>query len=284
MVYFISLLFIFTAIFILVISLFPKRSEQRIRERLISESEGEKEKRQVILDLLIPLNKRLNLPRLKQGLQKRLVCGGVELTAEQFLSLKEIASVLCGLFYLLISKGITPLHFIFSLVVGFFLPDLWLRNKIQKRQQEIRRVLPDVVDLLSLSVEAGLDFMLAVNRVVRESKLNPFIEELGRMWQETRIGRSRREALLHMGERIDIPDVSSFVRTLVQAERMGTSIAEALHNLSQEVRLQRFQRGEKLALQAPVKLLIPLMLFILPVVLIIVAGPILLQFMKQGIG
>ncbi|MCD6093803.1 MAG: type II secretion system F family protein [Candidatus Omnitrophica bacterium] len=284
MVYFISLLFIFTAIFILVISLFPKRSEQRIRERLISESEGEKKKREVILDLLIPLNKRLNLPGLKQGLQKRLVCGGVELTADQFLSLKEIASVLCGLFYLLISKGITPLHFILSLVVGFFLPDLWLRNKIQKRQQEIRRALPDVVDLLSLSVEAGLDFMLAVNRVVRESKLNPFIEELGRMWQETRIGRSRREALLHMGERIDIPDVSSFVRTLVQAERMGTSIAEALHNLSQEVRLQRFQRGEKLALQAPVKLLIPLMLFILPVVLIIVAGPILLQFMKQGIG
>ena len=236
------------------------------------------------MDFLVPLNKRLNLPGLKQGLQRRLVCGGAELTVEQFLALKEITSVLCCLFYLLISRGISPLHFILSLVIGFFLPDLWLRNKIQNRQREIRHALPDVVDLLSLSVEAGLDFMLAVNRVVRESKPNSFIEELGRMWQETRIGRSRRQALLNMGERIDIPDISSFVRTLVQADRMGTSIAEALHNLSQEVRLQRFQRGEKLALQAPVKLLIPLMLFILPVVLIIVAGPILLQFMKQGIG
>ncbi len=283
MIYFISLLFIFTAVLILVISFFPKRSEQRIRQRLISEGEEKKEAK-VVLDFLAPLNKRLNLPGLKESLQRRLVCGGAEFTAEQFLSLKEIASVLCCLFYLLISRGISPLHFMLSFVIGFFLPDLWLRNKIQNRQREIRHALPDVVDLLSLSVEAGLDFMLAVNRVVRESKPNSFIEELGRMWQETRIGRSRREALLNMGERIDIPDVSSFVRTLVQADRMGTSIAEALHNLSQEVRLQRFQRGEKLALQAPVKLLIPLMLFILPVVLIIVAGPILLQFMKQGIG
>ncbi|MCK4859359.1 MAG: type II secretion system F family protein [Candidatus Omnitrophica bacterium] len=283
MLYFISLLFIFIAVFIITSYLFPKRSEQRIRERLVS---GQERKRGIesILDLLVPLNKCLTLPRLKENLEKRLVCGGLEFTAEQFLAIKEIISVVCCLFYLLSTRALEPTYFILSLVAGFFLPDLWLKNRIQKRQQKIRRVLPDVVDLLSLSVEAGLDFMLAVNRVVRESKPNPFIEELGRMWQENRIGRSRREALLNMGKRINISDISSFVRTLVQADRMGTSIAEALRNLSQEVRMQRFQRGEKLALQAPVKLLIPLMLFILPVVLIIVAGPILLQFMKQGIG
>lgn len=282
MFYFISLLFIFIAVLILAISFFPKQSEQRIRQRLISEER--KGGIKIILDFLVPLNRRLKFSKLKKGLSKKLICGGIDFSVEQFLALKEIAGALSCLFYLLASEGISSVYFIFWLIIGFSLPDLWLKNKIQKRQREIRRVLPDVVDLLSLSVEAGLDFMLTVNRVVRESKPNPFVGELGRMWQETRIGRSRREALLNMGKRIDIPDVSSFVRTLVQADRMGTSIGEALHNLSQEVRLQRFQRGEKLALQAPVKLLIPLMLFILPVVLIIVAGPILLQFMKQGIG
>ena len=282
MIYFIPLLFIFTAVFIIVISLFPKRSEERIRQRLVL---GEERKKRILgIDFLAGLNKRLNFPKLKEALNRKLICGGIDFTAEQFLSVKEIAAILLFILYLLLAQEIKPVHFILILFVGFFLPDLWLKDKIQKRQREINRVLPDIVDLLSLSVEAGLDFMLAVNRVVRESKPNPFIEELGRMWQETRIGRSRREALLNMGKRINIPDVSSFVRTLVQADRMGTSIAEALRNLSQEARIQRFQRGEKLALQAPVKLLIPLMLFILPVVLIIVAGPILLQFMRQGIG
>lgn len=238
------------------------------------------------MELLVPFNRRLKLPKVKENLRRHLVWAGldIEFSPEEFLALKEISAVFFSFLYLVVAEAQIKIgYFMLSVIIGFFLPDLWLRERIRRRQEQIRRALPDVIDLLSLSVEAGLDFMLAVNRVVRESEPNPFIEELGKMWQETRIGRTRREALLNMAKRINIPDVSSFVRTLVQADRMGTSIAEALHNLSQEVRMQRFQQTEKLALQAPVKLLIPLMLFILPAVLVVVAGPVLIQFMKQGI-
>jgi tight adherence protein C len=170
-----------------------------------------------------------------------------------------------------------------SLAVGFFLPEMWLNSQIKKRQASIRRDLPNVIDLLNLCVSGGLDFMLAVNRVVRDLKPCALTRELGEVYRETQMGKTRREALKNFAQRVDMPEAHSFVRTLVQADRMGTPMSEALGLQSEEMRVRRFQNGEAMALKAPIKLLFPLFAFILPVVLIIVGGPIILQFTRGNI-
>jgi tight adherence protein C len=171
-----------------------------------------------------------------------------------------------------------------SLVVGFFIPEIWLNQKISKRLHNIRRDLPNIIDLLNLCVSGGMDFMLAVNRVVKDLKPCDLTRELGEVYRETQVGKSRREAMKNFGWRVDMPEVHSFVRTLIQADRMGTPMSEALNVQSEEMRVRRFQHGESMALKAPIKLLFPLFAFILPVVMIIVGGPIILQFARGGIN
>ena len=170
-----------------------------------------------------------------------------------------------------------------SIILGIILPDLWLKAKVSSRHNEIRRDLPAVIDLLNLCVNAGLDFMLAVNRVVKEFKKCSLTDELTESWRETRMGASRREALQHLSRRVNLPELSSFVRTLLQADRMGSPMGEALKIQAEEIRMRRYFRAEEAALKAPIKLLFPLLFFILPAVLVIVAGPIFLQFARGGI-
>ncbi len=124
--------------------------------------------------------------------------------------------------------------------------------------------------------------MVAVNRVIQDFRPCLLIEELKGVAREIEMGSFRRDALKNMASHINNPEITSFVRTLLQADRIGTPISEALKMQSEEIRVRWFQRGEEMALKAPIKLLLPLMLFILPVVLIIVAGPILIQFTRGG--
>jgi len=137
--------------------------------------------------------------------------------------------------------------------------------------------------LLGLCVEAGLDFTTSMKWVIEKVPTNPMIEELSFVLEEIKWGKSRTQALRDMAKRLNIPEISSFVQTLVQAERMGSPVAEAFNILSEDTRLQRFNRGERIAMQAPIKILIPLIFCILPVIAIIIGGPIFLQFMQGGI-
>ena len=171
---------------------------------------------------------------------------------------------------------------VFSLAIGYLVPEFWLKSKINKRQTQIRRDLPNIIDLLSLCVNGGLDFMLAVNRVVMDMRRCDLTIELEEVYRQTQMGKSRREALKNFAWRLDMPEIYSFVRTLVQADRMGSPVGEALKMQSEEIRTRRFQMGEAMALKAPIKLLFPLFAFILPVVLVIVGGPIILQFSRGG--
>jgi tight adherence protein C len=175
-----------------------------------------------------------------------------------------------------------PILFIIPLLLGFVLPEVWLYRRIKNRQAAVLRDLPHIIDLLNICVGAGLDFMVAVNRVIQEFRPCVVLGELKILFQEIQMGSSRREALKNLGSRVNSPEVLSFVRTLIQADRMGTPIGDALKMQSEEIRIRRFQKGEEMALKAPIKLLFPLLFFILPVVLIIVAGPILLQFTRGG--
>ncbi len=124
--------------------------------------------------------------------------------------------------------------------------------------------------------------MGGLTRVVREFRKGPLTDELSIVLHEIRVGKQRREALRALGKRVNIPDIASFVRTMVQADRMGTGISEALLILSEETRLRRYHRAERFAQKAPIKMLLPLMMIMLTV-LIIVGGPIMLQFLRGEI-
>jgi tight adherence protein C len=221
------------------------------------------------------------------NLRRRLIKAGLPFGLFEFLLFKLLSLIFVPVLSFIFLGNLTlPENtlFIFSLVVGFLLPELWLNAQIKKRQRQIRRDLPNIIDLLNLCVSGGLDFMLAVNRVVKDLKPCELTHELAEVYRETQMGKSRREALKNFAWRTDMPEVYSFVRTLVQADRMGTPMADALKLQSEEIRTMRFHRGEAMALKAPIKLLFPLFAFILPVVLIIVGGPIILQFVNEGIN
>jgi len=239
--------------------------------------------RQSITRLFSPMNGLIRGIPILKGIQKRLDTAGNVVNLAEFVFLKAIATLGAGVFGpLLLSTFFKEkeLVFMISLAVGFILPDLWLNKVIAKRRKEISRDLPLAIDLLKLCVGAGLDFMVAVQRVVKEARPSALTRELQLLWQEVHMGKSRREALKNLSGRLNMPEISSFSRTLIQADRMGSPISDALQIQSEEIRMRRFQRGEEQALKAPIKLLIPLILFILPVVLVIVGGPILLQFMR----
>lgn len=228
---------------------------------------------------------RLKLVRSLAGasIPAKLVMAGNPITIVEFVILKVLSMAMFFALGTVFLKDIPPPLIFVSIILGIILPDLWLKAKVSSRHNEIRRDLPAVIDLLNLCVNAGLDFMLAVNRVVKEFKKCSLTDELTESWRETRMGASRREALQHLSRRVNLPELSSFVRTLLQADRMGSPMGEALKIQAEEIRMRRYFRAEEAALKAPIKLLFPLLFFILPAVLVIVAGPIFLQFARGGI-
>jgi tight adherence protein C len=157
-------------------------------------------------------------------------------------------------------------------LLGFFLPTVWLGGRIRRRQQEIIKTLPDALDLLTISVEAGLPFDGAMQRVA-EKWNNEISKGFQRLLTEMRVGKSRRDALRDMSDRMDVPDITSFIAALVQADQLGISIAKILRIQSEQMRIKRRQRAEEKAHQAPIKMLIPMTFLIFPTILIIILGP-----------
>ena len=167
-----------------------------------------------------------------------------------------------------------------QLMMLWVLPLFWLRSAVKRRHASILKALPFVLDLLTLSVEAGMDFISALQRNCRSRRLDPLNEELLRMTKEIQVGSSRREALANMADRVGQGDLKSLALALIQADELGVSIGTMLRIQSEQLRSQRFDRAEKLAAEAPVKMLGPLMLCIFPAVFIVLLGPIISQAMK----
>ncbi len=180
---------------------------------------------------------------------------------------------------LLISKPMPPLYLTLLIVLfalaSFHLPNLWLQMKIAKRKEIIRAGLPDALDLMVVCVVAGNGLDAAINRVTQEMGLSnkPVSQEFELLNLELRAGKSRQDALRNLALRTDLEDVSSLVTLLIQTEKFGTSIAQALRIHSDSMRTKRFQRAEELAAKLPVKLIFPLILFILPSLFIVILGP-----------
>jgi tight adherence protein C len=160
--------------------------------------------------------------------------------------------------------------------IAYFVPDILIRNRAQKRREAIRLELPDTLDQMLISVQAGLGFETAMARAGQNGS-GPLAEELIRTLQDIQVGRSRKEAYLAMAQRVDVPDLRSFIRAVVQADAYGIAIANVLNSQAKDMRVKRRQRAEEHAMKMPVKMLFPLIFFILPTLFIVVLGPAVLS-------
>jgi tight adherence protein C len=246
-------------------------------------------------ELAVPFFKRVAIPALRSAtgfiqrltpagvverLRKEVVYAGspVGWDAERILAMK-LVSIAVGVVGTIVlgkvgklSNVQTIVLVLLGLFVGYYLPEWILRSKSGKRQGQIRRALPDALDLLSITVEAGLGFDAAMARVARQAG-GPLGEEMHRVLQEMQIGKSRSEALRDLGERSSVPELKSFVLAMVQADIFGVSIAKVLHVQANEMRIKRRQRAEEAAQKVPVKIIFPLILCIFPALFVVLLGP-----------
>jgi len=192
--------------------------------------------------------------------------------------LTTIAGLIAAFF--LVDYGSTGLQrtvlFVLPIVLGFFGPSAWLKRKIDDRSHAMLRALPDILDLLVISVEAGLGFDSALSRVVATVP-GPLSEEFFRMLQETRVGVSRRDAMRHLLERTELDELRSFILAMIQAEAFGVTIARVLRVQADEMRVKRRQKAQEKAFAAPVKLVFPLVFCIFPALFIVLLGPAAIQ-------
>ncbi len=175
---------------------------------------------------------------------------------------------------------------IVSFFIGFYLPDLYVRFRVARRKRKLVEGFPDALDLMVVCVEAGMGLDAALNRVTEEMKMTnkPLYEEFRQLILELRAGKSRRDALRSLALRTGLEDVNSLVTLLIQTDRFGTSIAQALRVHSDGMRTKRHQRAEEMAAKLPVKLLFPLIIFIFPSLFVAILGPTLIQVFRLWNG
>ena len=209
-------------------------------------------------------------------------------SATQFLGVRGMAAVLLAILTLVLTSVADTqfsqrLLFTAGLgVLGFMLPTVWLGGKIRRRQDEIVKALPDALDLLTISVEAGLPFDGAMQRVADKWD-NEISKGFHRVLTELRVGKGRAEALRGMADRMEVPDITQFIAALVQADQLGISIAKVLRIQSEQMRIKRRQRAEEKAQQAPIKMLFPMTFLIFPTILIVILGPALLVLKESPV-
>jgi tight adherence protein C len=201
------------------------------------------------------------------------------MTAERIVAFKIVFAI-AGLVVGILLTPLLPLKgFVFSVIIpvffaliGYTLPSAGLASRASKRQKEIRKAMPDTMDLLTISVEAGLGFDAALAQVVKNVP-GPLSEEIARMLQEMQIGVPRVEALRHVNDRTEVPELDGFVLSMIQADKYGVGVAKVLRAQSTELRQKRRQRAEEVAQKVPLKLLFPMIFMVLPALFIVILGP-----------
>ncbi len=229
-----------------------------------------------VLNAASRLFRRLSPTRRIVLTRQRIVYAGQEgrTTVERIFTYKAVAAVGGLLFGLLGSPVAIPTP-IWAALLAFgasFVPDVLLSSRANARQSDIARALPEALDLLALTVEAGLGFEQALEVVV-DNSTGPLTGELTRLLSEVELGVPRREALAALRDRTDVPELSSFVVALVQSDQMGIALGDVLKTQAQQVRLKRQQRAKEQAAKTPVKILIPVVLGIFPAIFVVTVGP-----------
>lgn len=291
-------LFLFgLAVFIIAQTVFADEDRFKAETRLDEADEEEKENtpNDVVLKYSRPFFKRYFSPivqgmkykkKIREKYKRKLASSGMNkfLTPEDFYAFKLFLIIGFPIVYLgggkFLEVEINLSYIPFLIVGGYFYPDLWIREKINQRKEQVLLNMPFVMDMLALSVEAGLDFVGAMAKVIEKAPHSPLVEEFETFIKETKVGASRAEALRALSWRVDSLPVSSFCATLIAADSVGASnLAPILKQLSAEIRQKRSAEIEKKGAQAATKILFPMLFLILPAVVIIIAAPFVIGFM-----
>jgi tight adherence protein C len=213
--------------------------------------------------------------RLKVNLQMAGNPGGI--TPVMFVGMRVVLALVLGGVVTLVTFRSMPLpqammYSAIGFVLGYMLPVMWLGRQITQRKNNITKALPDALDLLCISVEAGLAFDLALQRVTQKWD-DELAREFKRVLSDIRLGRSRREALKDLAQRTGVEDVQTFTAAIIQADQLGVSMSKILRLQADQMRVRRRQRAEEKAQQAPVKMLFPLVFLIFPALFVVILGP-----------
>jgi tight adherence protein C len=230
-----------------------------------------------------------------QRLPERLVAGSADtlrlsgllylMSPTQFAALCLVSMAafgLCGAAALLV-PGVDSLLWMLPVALfGFLYPRVWLKDSLKRRQKLIVKALPAYLDFLTMGVEAGLNMAGAIGQAVAKGPAGPLKNEFAFVLRDLRSGLPRAQALRRMDERVRVPQVTNFISAVIQAERMGASLGPTFRSQAEQRRTERFQRAEKLAMEAPVKLIFPLVAFIFPVTFVVLMFPIAVNIMRSG--
>lgn len=224
----------------------------------------------------------------RKKVERTLMTSGMsrELNVDEFIGLRLLLGGMFPFFLLIMNFaleiGFPYFIFLAMIPLGYFLPDIHAKGVRDERIAAVRIDLPFFIDLLSLSTEAGLDFIGAIQRIVDKAENSVLGDELGIVLKDIKLGSSRIDALRNMSRRLDMGEITSFIAVLADADATGASIAQVLKDQSIQMRLERFVRAEKAGAKASQSILLPIILFILPAVFIMVFGPVVVQFMTGG--
>lgn len=222
---------------------------------------------------------------IKNNIKKKLIMAGRPPQVNEFLGRVAmftlgIPLVFGGLMFLgKVGTSVVLLFVLMGAGLGFIMPNMQLSSQVKKRQKAIQKSLPDVLDLLTVSVEAGLGFDQAMAKVVEKAK-GPIAYEFDRTMQEIRMNKPRQQALRDLAERVGVEDLNTFVSALIQADQLGVSIAKVLRVQSEQMRVKRRLKAQEQAQQAPVKMAFPLVFFIFPSMFIVLFGPVVLMILE----
>lgn len=210
---------------------------------------------------------------------------GYLMSAEQFYAVRVFSAIASTLVAWVLLSAIEEngfLTLLFFAFGGYFFPMVWLGDMREQRRKSVLRSLPVYLDFITMAVEAGLNLNGALNQAMDKGPPGPLRNELYMVVRDLRAGVPRADALRRMEKRLDMEEITSFVGTVIQAEKMGARLGTALRVQAVQRRTERFQRAEKLAMEAPVKLILPLIVFIFPVTFIVLAFPIVMKFLMEG--
>jgi tight adherence protein C len=247
-----------------------------------------------IFGLFVPITRWIKVEGYRKRVETQFVTAGMSgaLSTDEFIAYKLIMSVAFWALFVKLFAGVivgweVPWYAqVVAAGFGTLFPDAWLSGQVRERQDSMRRSLPYVLDLLTLSVEAGLDFVAGIHKVCEKSRSGPLVDELSFFLGEMQVGATRQQALRNLAQRTEMQEIRSFCAMLVQADMLGASVGPVLRAQSDLLRTQRFQRAEQAGAYASQKILFPLILCIMPAVFIIIFGPIVLNFVygDQTIG
>lgn len=233
---------------------------------------------------------KIKSPSYRKKVQKYILTSGLtkELNEDEFIGLQILWGLLFPVFIFIMNFALelefNNLFISLMIPLGTLLPIIHSKGERNRRELSVRADLPFFIDLLALSVEAGLDFFAAIQKIVDKADISQSVlaNELSIVLQDVQMGDSKANALKRMAQRLDMNEITSFVAVLVDAESSGASISQVLKDQSVQMRLERFLRAEKAGARASQAILIPLMIFIMPAVFIMVFGPVVISFMYGG--